>query len=585
MSKRAVIGYWLLILLPAAVICGYAWQMLAQTGARLESAARQTVQRQMATIADGVQLAVTGVEDELLAALADLAHQDPLPVLQTWEDENPLVRNIFLWQPPDRLIYPPPPPGATQEEERFQRRYASLFNGRTPWPVHRSDSLPEKADGMTLTDTALGAAPTPQSSLARPKAQTTESGRQAVVKLARSSRQATPAPAAEPAITDPGHPRGVSSRATSGWLPWFTENRLHLLGWFRGTPDGPVYGLELELMALLSRLLPDFGGPTALTGTIALMDDQGRIWHQVGPADLTQAPAPALAVSLSPALPHWQIAWYGDGSGAGAGLNQQGVMLMGGLLLAIFAVAILMGTLLLTRQARRHWQDARRKTSFVSNVSHELKTPLTSIRMYAELLESNRVSDPAKQTRYLDIIARESRRLARLVDNVLDFARLEQGRKEYQLEPIDLVIFLKDFIVAQQLRLEEAGFTVIIEKPDYPVTVPADRDALNQITLNLLDNALKYAADGLKLEVAVEVAGQRALVRFLDRGPGIPAHQQRKIFEKFHRVDSSLTARNAGSGLGLSIARGLARGMGGDLTYRPGENGGSCFELSLPVTR
>jgi signal transduction histidine kinase len=258
-------------------------------------------------------------------------------------------------------------------------------------------------------------------------------------------------------------------------------------------------------------------------------------------------------------------------------------MLLAGLLLAIVVVAILAGGTLLSWQAQRHMAEALQKTSFVSNISHELKTPLTSIRMYAELLGEGRVKDPGKITKYLQVIAVESQRLTRLVNNVLDFSRLEQGKKKYRVESLDCADFVRRFLETHRLRLAEAGLKVSAELPAEPVWLFADRDALEQVLLNLVDNVIKYAAEGGELQITLERQGDHWRLAVMDRGPGIAPRHRVRIFERFYRVDDSLTASQPGSGLGLSIARRLLRDLGGELTFEPRVGGGSCFVARLPA--
>jgi signal transduction histidine kinase len=256
---------------------------------------------------------------------------------------------------------------------------------------------------------------------------------------------------------------------------------------------------------------------------------------------------------------------------------------VGSLLVGIFVMAILSGGSLLLRQARRSEEEARQKTSFVANVSHEFKTPLTTIRLYSELLELGRVAEEGRRGEYLRTIGRETQRLARLVNNALDFSRLEQGRKKYQREPLELRAEITRLLDTHQPRLAEAGLALQRELPAAPLTVTADRDALEQIVLNLLDNACKYATDGAEVTVVLAPRdGGGADLRVLDRGPGVPPAHRERIFEKFHRVDDTLTAEKHGAGLGLSIARQLARGLGGELRYEPRAGGGAAFVLELP---
>ena len=291
---------------------------------------------------------------------------------------------------------------------------------------------------------------------------------------------------------------------------------------------------------------------------------------------------PEISVSLSPQLPHWQVAVFfpGDHSSNAQG---RGFMLLSGLLLAIFISAIILGGALLTWQALGYRKDARRKTSFVSNVSHELKTPLTSIRMYAELLDENRIKSPEKKKQYLRVIVSETRRLTRLVNNALDFSRLEQGKKTYRIAPLNMSRFLQDLLDAQRLQLEQNGLVPDLSLPGGEPVAQVDRDAIEQVMLNLFDNAVKYAADGKELTVVLDRWDTFCRIRVKDRGPGVPRAHRQKIFDKFHRVDDSLTAVKPGSGLGLSIARRLVMDLGGELGYASRQGGGSVFTVLLPM--
>jgi signal transduction histidine kinase len=202
--------------------------------------------------------------------------------------------------------------------------------------------------------------------------------------------------------------------------------------------------------------------------------------------------------------------------------------------------------------------------------------------MYAELLSEGRTRDEAKCARYLDVIVSESQRLTRLINNVLDFSRLEQGRKTYRPESLDLAGETRRVTAAQSARLLAAGLTVELDGADIPCPARSDRDAFEQSLLNVLDNAAKYAADGKLLTVRIAADGEQACVRVCDRGPGVPAAHRDRLFQQFHRVDDTLTARQPGCGLGLSISRRLLRDQGGDLRYEPNPAGGACFVLSLP---
>ena len=245
---------------------------------------------------------------------------------------------------------------------------------------------------------------------------------------------------------------------------------------------------------------------------------------------------------------------------------------------AVLFILFAAGALMLVVDAWRARRDSERKTSFVSNVSHELKTPLTSIRLCAEMLSEGRAKDEAARARYLDVITKESGRLARLVDNVLDFGRLEQNRRKYDLSDVDLCDLVRGAAESQRSRVESAGMALSVEIAEVPVVRRVDGDAVSQIVVNLIDNAVKYAADGKQLDVRVAADGT---VIVADRGPGIPKRDRERVFERFYRCDDSLAAKSSGSGLGLSIARRLAEGMGGHLVCMARAGGGAEFRLSF----
>jgi len=255
------------------------------------------------------------------------------------------------------------------------------------------------------------------------------------------------------------------------------------------------------------------------------------------------------------------------------------------LMIAALLLAIGAGGWLIFANLRRELMRARQKTDFVSNVSHELKTPLTSIRMFSELLAEGRVSEPAKQKSYLHIIAAEAARLTRLINNVLDFSRLERGEMKYNFQRFDMAQVVRETVETYRPHLEANGFDFECELPGRALFVNGDRDAIAQVLVNLLSNAEKYCGD--KKEIVVQVQADSSSrpvveVKLLDRGLGVPAGCEEMIFEKFFRAQDSLSSGVQGSGLGLTLARQLARAHGGDVLYEPREGGGSCFTLRLP---
>ena len=358
------------------------------------------------------------------------------------------------------------------------------------------------------------------------------------------------------------------------WRTWFEGERLSFLVW-RRTPSGDVVGAELETMAFYSEIAEIFATEKLESGmTVALRTEAGTLLFQSGELPSSGGRTPAMTVPLPTVLPLCNLEVWRVRPIAGLGRR----LAVYALLVLVAPLILALGGWLLVREVRRERTDSFNKTSFVSNVSHELKTPLTSIRLSAEMLSEGRVKDPESARRYLDVIVKECGRLTRLVNNVLDFGRLEQNRRRFELADADLAAVAAEAAESQRSRVEESGLSLAVEVPSAPVVRRIDRDAVSQVVVNLIDNAVKYAAAGKEVAVSVSAAGA---VTVADRGPGIAAKHRSRIFERFYRCDDSITATSSGSGLGLSIAQGLVTQMGGTLRYAPRAGGGSEFIIDF----
>jgi signal transduction histidine kinase len=377
--------------------------------------------------------------------------------------------------------------------------------------------------------------------------------------------------------------------ASEGTLARFVDNKLQLLIWSRSPRDSNViFGAQLSLPRLIRELSPLIQpGEPALQSEVcaALLDDGAKPVALSRPGFMAHWKRPFVATEIGEALPHWEVAVYLIDP-ARLENSARTLKLTLGLLISILILAIAAGSWLIVADLNRQLKLARQKTDFVSNVSHELKTPLTSIRMFSELLAEGRVSDPAKQRSYLGIITAETARLSRLINNVLDFARLERGEKKYKLEKCDVAALVRETCETFRPHLEANGYEFKCGAPDGPVFVNGDRDALAQVIVNLLSNAEKYCGDRKEIEIRLETKSGPdgcAEVTVLDRGIGVPKGSEEKIFEQFYRVHDSLNSGIQGSGLGLTLARQIARAHGGEVLYEAREGGGSCFRLRLPV--
>lgn len=248
------------------------------------------------------------------------------------------------------------------------------------------------------------------------------------------------------------------------------------------------------------------------------------------------------------------------------------------------AIALtLLAGYLLRRDVQRNLRLAELRSQFVSSVTHELKTPLTAIRMFTETLRLDDDVDRATRMEYLDTIQHESERLSRLVDNVLDFGKIERGKKTYRFQSVRLEQIVEQAARAAQYPLEQAGFTLeVVADPDLP-SLHADPDALQQAILNLLTNAMKYSADSRRIGLRLERSNGRAHIRVIDYGIGIAADEQTRIFDSFYRSPAAQSQQIPGTGLGLTIVAHIAKAHGGDVAVESALGQGSAFTISLPL--
>ena len=384
--------------------------------------------------------------------------------------------------------------------------------------------------------------------------------------------------------------RQLVGDATEGSIARFLQNKLNLMFWYRSPRDtNLVFGAKLNLARLAGELkgLVQVDSESLYNEIwVALLDDSAHPVAQSAIKYTANLKRPFVAAEVGEMLPHWEVAVYLINP-ARLTSSAATLRLMLSLLIALLVLAISVGGWLIVNDLKRQLVAARQKTDFVSNVSHELKTPLTSIRMFSELLAGDRVTEKEKRQAYFNIITTETARLTRLINNVLDFSRMERGEKKYHFAECDLTRVLREAIESYRPHLEEQGFRFGSDLPEQPVLVNGDRDALAQIVVNLLSNAEKYSIDRKEINVELRVRPNplpHAEVSVLDRGPGVPAGCEEKIFEQFYRAHDSLSSGIQGSGLGLTLARQIARAHGGDVVYEPRDGGGSGFVLRLPLS-
>ena len=373
------------------------------------------------------------------------------------------------------------------------------------------------------------------------------------------------------------------------------QDKLNLIFWVR-PPEAPemVFGCLVEA-GHFSELWKDVlerhssssrGNRAALESkpefVLALLDDRGKpVATQPADAAARDWKHPFVASEIGEALPHWEAALY-LASPTALAESARGLWRTLAFTIAGAVALIAFGGWLVVADARRQLALAQQKTDFVSNVSHELKTPLTSIRMFAELMH-DRPQPPEKQGQYLRIITVEAERLTRLINNVLDFAKIGRKQKRIERKPLDLHAIVARVWESQELHLREAGFSTRWEAAPGPYPVLGDDDALAQVLVNLISNAEKYSTERKDVELHTWLDDGRVNVSVLDRGMGVPGGDEKKIFEAFYRAHDSLNSGIQGSGLGLTLAQRIVREHGGEIKLEHREGGGSRFTLRLPL--
>jgi signal transduction histidine kinase len=255
----------------------------------------------------------------------------------------------------------------------------------------------------------------------------------------------------------------------------------------------------------------------------------------------------------------------------------------GFLILAGLSLLLAAGIILTHRNISREMALAKLKSDFVSNVSHELRTPLSLIRLYAETLEMGRLKSDAKCHEYYSIIRKESERLTALINNILDFSRIEAGRKEYDFRETDLGELVRNTLESYRYQIEQNGFAFEERIAEDVPRLRVDREALARSLLNLVNNALKYSQDRKFIGVNVFRDNGSVKLEVVDHGIGIPADEQAKIFEKFYRVGDPLVHNTKGSGLGLSLVRHVVEAHGGQVLVDSAPGRGSKFTICLPL--
>ncbi|HVP17629.1 MAG TPA: HAMP domain-containing sensor histidine kinase, partial [Spirochaetia bacterium] len=574
--------------------------------------------------------------------------------LPEWKKKNPLVAVPFLLSPHYGILWPDPKSPSDEESRRFLEQNADFLSGKSATAVlaniavlHKEQVLAEakkldessreaagaavqagppagareeapgsSRDSETLeSQQALDAFAQSPEVQAQVYEQARREGEQVNARVAQPTSKAllgaqsaadlsaAPAARSAPARTAVSGPPAeqpsqyvvtsrllgqIASQGEYGIIPRFVGEKLTFLFWNRQT-GGRILGCEIAAPAFRERIagvLPSTYSPVRI---LTVLDDTGAPLAAPPGSASRDWRRPFVSQEIGESLPRWEVASYLTDPASITTQARSASMVIWVLVLILFVSVAGGGTMVLT-SLYGEMRLAQKKAGFVANVSHELKTPLTSIGLFVELLRRAPRPDPRKRERYLALMAAETERLGRLINNVLDFSSMEKNRKKYAKRRVDLGQIAREVTEGQRVRLEGLGFIVRFRaggsrKPAERFFVDADPEALKQVLINLLSNAEKYSYQAKEIEVEVTCSASEVAAHVRDRGIGVAPKDRERIFLEFVRVDDSLSARVPGTGLGLTIARRIARDHGGDLVCDGREGEGSDFVLRLPAVQ
>jgi len=535
----------LIVLLPTALLAWLGQRMVHNEQQVLEAQLRTLINSQLGGVDTSIQGYFRTVQHSLLEEARQL--DGSAESLRKISLVSPLVKHVLVIGADGKLAFPAPLGPWSQAEKEFLQRTSAIVEN--PALLTQGAALPERD------------APVP-----------------AAQGLLSKKFSAAGIPAA---------PQGDAGPPALGWYAWHWNAELRHMFWWR---DGRqrVIGFELAPVAVMSDIiagLPATDGRAAASRSVTrLVNGSGQVVYEWG-AYRPAANEKSLAVwPLSHPLGSWKLEYFAPPLGGGAAASSFGVLAS----VVVIGLALAVLALYLYREHSREMRIAQQRVNFVNQVSHELKTPLTNIRLYAELLQTeveqaladkDEAPPDSKAEKYIGIIVAESQRLSRLIGNVLSFGRFQKAELRLNLEPAQVDDVIQRCIAAFQPALDAKGIAVTFDS-QAGALVLLDPQALEQIFNNLVGNVEKYASVGATLQVSSAQDGMVTTIDVRDFGPGIAAAERERVFEPFYRVSSQLADGVTGTGIGLDIARRLARLHGGDVTLREVDRG-ACFRIVL----
>ncbi len=596
MRSRSLFLIVLIVLLPTGLLTWFGVRMARDEKAMTEQRFRSVMEQRLQDVNRLVarQFSETQRLFQRITAIDEFSVEE----LRERIRSTPQLTQVFVLTPNGDLLYPDPGSSLNGTEQSFLRQAARMFTERdlqnavalAEATARRGDltPLPESA---SLQHHAMNAPLIAESSAEQFPADQTQSAESVPSRVAASadsnagvmmSRQA-----AKPLAESPPQPiEAPGFVSSSGWFVWYWDRGLNLVYWQR-RPSGHLVGAALERSRWISdviSVLPEMEGESAsvdrVTSSFRVVDAGSETVYDWGP-EIDDKAVPFCEIPVTAPLASWRLQCFvpGDQFLAGTGRSTLMTLTAG---LSAFTLTLVVLAWLLYRDYTRDIREAAQQVSFVNQVSHELKTPLTNIRMYAELLErdldAGEQEFSARPRQRLSVITSEAQRLTRLIGNVLTFAR--QKRKTLEPRPCvtNVTALVRQIVDRFKPSLTECGIVATVTGTSEQALM-LDPDFVEQILGNLINNVERYAASGKSLIVRCATTESGVTIDVIDAGPGISADHRAHVFRPFSRLSNDLRA-STGTGIGLSIARDLARLHQGDVRLLDSAQGcWFCVEL------
>ena len=588
MKYRSLILIVLIVLLPTGLLTWFGFRMARDESLVTEQRFRSVMEQRLQDVNRLIERQFSESERQLqkVTAIDRFSVSDLRQVVRS----TPQVTQIFVLTPNGDLLYPDPSSVLNGAEQSFLLQAAGMLTERD---LQNAVAL---AESDTRTGDFSASANEPNSarlgsdvqSMAQSESAPTSSSLNAPAEVDGFADAGMACKAAEAKVESEPSSNRLSREfiPSSGWFVWYWDRGLNLVYWQR-RPSGHLVGAALERSRWISDLisvLPETAIPTVLSDQVVssfrVVNAASEKVYDWGPEIEDKAVAFKEIPVASP-LASWRLQCFlsGDQILAGTGRSAIWTLATG---LSAFTLTLVALAWLLYRDYSRDIREASQQVSFVNQVSHELKTPLTNIRMYAELLERDlenaELEFDARPRQRLAVITSEAQRLSRLIGNVLTFARQKRNTLEPHTRETNLCQLVRQIVGRFTPSLSEHGISAVVEGTD-DQTLKVDPDFVEQVLGNLINNVERYAASGKSLLIRCATSKSTVTIDVIDFGPGIPASERGNVFRPFCRLSNDLRA-STGTGIGLSITKELARLHHGDVQLMDSDRG-CWFRVNL----